>query len=61
MTVGKGGEIENITIGKWGEGCSTNGHMTVGKEGGDWLEGKGEEGGGEGVVPWAKPWALKIS
>ena len=36
--------MENITIGKWDGGCSTNG-----KEGGDELEGKGEEGGGEGV------------
>ena len=37
--------MENITVGKWGGGCSTNGHMTVGKEGGDGLEGKGEDGG----------------
>ena len=25
------GEMENITVGKGGGGCSTNGHMTVGK------------------------------
>ena len=51
MTVGKG-EIENITIGKGGGGCSTNSHMTVGKEGGvDWRgreKGGREEGGGGG-------------
>ena len=49
MTVGKGGEIENITVGKWDRGCSTNGHMTVVKK------------GGEGVGSWAEPWALKFS
>ena len=46
MTVGKG-EMENITIGKGGGGCSTNGHMTVGKEGGAGWRGR-EKGGGEG-------------
>ena len=50
MIVGKR-EMENITIGKWGGGCSTNGHMTVGKEGGPTRgEGRrvGRGGGGEG-------------
>ena len=41
MTIGKG-EMENITVGKGGGGCSTNSHMTVGKKGGGRLEGKGE-------------------
>ena len=44
LTVGKG-EIKNITVGKGGGGCSTNGHMTVGKEGGG---GGGGGAGGEG-------------
>ena len=38
--------MENITVGKWGGGYSTNGHMTIGKERGDGPEGEGEEGGG---------------
>ena len=38
------GEMENIIVGKRGGGCSTNGHMTVGKEG----------GGGGGGGGWAK-------
>ena len=49
MTFGKG-EIENITVGKGSGGCSTNGHMTVGEEGGG-LEGKGE-GRREGREDW---------
>ena len=51
MTVGKG-EIENITVGKWGGGCSTN-------RGG----GEGEMGlaGLSCLGPWVEPWALKIS
>ena len=73
MTIGKG-EMENITVGKGGGGCSTNSHMTVGKEGrvgwrGREKVGREEGGGGEemGLVglsclgPWAEPWALKIS
>ena len=45
MTVGKG-VIENITVGKGGGGCFTNGHMTVGKEGGPG-RGRGERGSQE--------------
>ena len=46
MTIGTG-EMENITVGKGGGGCSTNNHMTVGKEGGaGWR--RREKGGREG-------------
>ena len=43
MTVGMR-EIDNITVGKGGGGYSTNGHMTVGKEGG-WAGGEGRRVG----------------
>ena len=45
MTVGKG-EMENITVGKGDGGCSINGHVTVGKEGGVGWRGS-EKGGRE--------------
>ena len=39
--------MENITIRKWGGGCSTNDHVIVGKEGGR-AGGEGRKGDGEG-------------
>ena len=54
LTVGKG-EIENITVGKGGGGCSTNDHMAVGKEGGGGLEGKGEGWERRGVDSGLRP------
>ena len=42
--------MENITVEKGGGGCSTNGHITVGKEGGVGRRGREKGGREEGGV-----------